>query len=100
MLQKQFNNLVRAFFDAPIAFALANISGSAAYAGPAVPLGHYCMAFDTDGSDCGFTSYEQCLATREALTRNVTARPLATVMIEIDGVAAMLGRCRVDTGIS
>jgi hypothetical protein len=23
--------------------------------------GHYCLTFDTRGSDCGFTSYEQCL---------------------------------------
>ena len=45
------------------AFALANISGSAAYAGPAVPAGHYCMTFDTGGSDRSFTSYDQCLAT-------------------------------------
>lgn len=49
------------------AFALANISGSAAYAGPAVPPGHYCMTFDTGGSDCGFTSYEQCLATASGI---------------------------------
>lgn len=49
------------------AFGLANISGSAAYAGPAVPSGHYCMTFDTGGSDCGFTSYEQCLATASGI---------------------------------
>jgi hypothetical protein len=49
------------------AFALFTISGSAVYAGPAVPPGHYCMTFDTGGSDCSFTSYEQCLATASGI---------------------------------
>jgi Protein of unknown function (DUF3551) len=43
------------------------ISGSAVCAGPIVPTGRYCMTFDTGGSDCGFTSYEQCLATASGI---------------------------------
>jgi len=48
-------------------FALANISGSAVYARPAVPPGYYCMAYNTGGSDCSFTSYGQCLATASGI---------------------------------
>jgi hypothetical protein len=48
-------------------FAMVEMSGSAAYAGPIVPPGHYCMTYDTGGSDCSFTSYAQCLATASGL---------------------------------
>jgi Protein of unknown function (DUF3551) len=51
------------------AFSLALIgaAGSAAYAGPNVPRGHYCLSYDTGGSDCSFTSYSQCLATASGI---------------------------------
>ena len=48
-------------------FALATTAGSSAQAGPIVPPGHYCMTWDIGGSDCSFTSYEQCLATASGL---------------------------------
>jgi hypothetical protein len=48
-------------------FALTEISGSAAHAGPIVPPGHYCMTYDTGGSDCSFTRYPQCLATASGI---------------------------------
>jgi hypothetical protein len=48
-------------------FALVKMSGSAAYAGPIVPPGHYCMTYDTGGSDCSFTSYPECLATASGI---------------------------------
>ncbi|MBR1122026.1 DUF3551 domain-containing protein [Bradyrhizobium lablabi] len=49
------------------AFALAMTAASSVQAGPIVPSGHYCMTWDIGGSDCSFTSYEQCLATAAAL---------------------------------
>jgi Protein of unknown function (DUF3551) len=49
------------------AFALVEMSGSEAHAGPIVPPGHYCMTFDTGGSDCSFTSYPECLATASGI---------------------------------
>jgi hypothetical protein len=67
MTMKRIHELTAVSAIAFSTFALANISGSAAYAGPAVPAGHYCMTFDTGGSDCGFTSYEQCLATASGI---------------------------------
>jgi hypothetical protein len=67
MTMKTIRELTVASAIAFSAFAPANISGSAAYAGPAVPPGHYCMTFDTGGSDCGFTSYDQCLATASGI---------------------------------
>lgn len=41
-----------AFFAAP----------EAAKAGPVVPPGHYCLAYDYGGTDCSFTSDAQCEA--------------------------------------
>ncbi|OSI23807.1 hypothetical protein BST65_21155 [Bradyrhizobium canariense] len=32
-----------------------------------MPAGLYFMTFDRRGSDCGFTSYEQCLATASGI---------------------------------
>jgi hypothetical protein len=49
------------------AFASGNILDSAAYAGPAVAAGHYCLTYDTGGSDCSFTNYEQCLETASGI---------------------------------
>ena len=43
------------------------MTGSTAQAGPIVPSGHYCLQYDEGGTDCGFTSYEQCLATADGL---------------------------------
>src|SRR4051812_27388255 len=47
-----------------IAFFLLALTAAPdrASAGPIVPKGHYCLTFDTGGSDCSFTSYPQCLA--------------------------------------
>jgi hypothetical protein len=47
--------------------AFATMAGSSAQAGPIVPPGRYCMTWDIGGSDCSFTSYEQCLATASGL---------------------------------
>jgi hypothetical protein len=47
--------------------ALTDAAGSSASAGPIVPSGHYCMTWDIGGSDCSFTSYDQCLATAAGL---------------------------------
>jgi hypothetical protein len=47
--------------------ALIGVVGSSAYAGPNVPRGHYCLSYDTGGSDCSFTSYSQCLATASGM---------------------------------
>lgn len=49
-------------------FALAALAGvalspSAAEAGPIVPPGHYCLSYAVGGTDCSFTSYQQCQAT-------------------------------------
>jgi hypothetical protein len=38
------------------AFACVTMAGSSVRAGPIVPPGHYCMTWDTGGSDCSFTS--------------------------------------------
>ena len=46
---------------------VAMTTASSVQAGPIVPPGHYCMTWDTGGSDCSFTSYAQCLATAAAL---------------------------------
>jgi len=48
-------------------FELGEMFNSAAHAGPIVPPGHYCMTFDTGGSDCSFTNYPQCLATASGI---------------------------------
>jgi Protein of unknown function (DUF3551) len=49
------------------AFVFATMAGSSVRAGPIVPPGHYCMTFDTGGSDCSFTSYAQCQATASGI---------------------------------
>jgi hypothetical protein len=48
-------------------FAMVEMSGSVAQAGPIVAAGHYCTTYDTGGSDCTFTSYAQCLATASGI---------------------------------
>jgi hypothetical protein len=47
-----------------MAFSLTLIvaADSPVNAGPNVPPGHYCLSYNTGGSDCSFTSYSQCLA--------------------------------------
>jgi Protein of unknown function (DUF3551) len=45
------------------AFAFVAMASCSARAGPIVPPGHYCLAYDVGGSDCSFTSYAQCQAT-------------------------------------
>ena len=49
-------------------FALSALAGiglspSAAEAGPIVAHGHYCLSYAYGGTDCSFTSYQQCEAT-------------------------------------
>jgi hypothetical protein len=52
-----------------MAFSLALIDAldSSVYAGPNVPRGHYCLSYDTGGSDCSFTNYSQCLTTASGI---------------------------------
>ncbi len=49
------------------ALAFAAMTASTAEAGPIVPPGHYCLSYDKGGTDCGFTSYAQCLATASGI---------------------------------
>jgi hypothetical protein len=49
------------------AFTLVTVAGSPVGAGPIVPSGHYCLTYDTGGSDCSFTSYAQCQATASGI---------------------------------
>ena len=53
------------FAFSPLAFF--SMMASTAQAGPIVPLGHYCLAYDLGGTDCSFTSYAQCQATASGL---------------------------------
>jgi hypothetical protein len=55
------------FALAALAFACAGLSPSVAEAGPIVPRGHYCLWYDYGGTDCSFTSYQQCEATASGL---------------------------------
>jgi hypothetical protein len=48
------------------ALAFATTPG-AAKAAPVVPAGRYCLSYDYGGSDCGFTTYEQCQATASGI---------------------------------
>jgi hypothetical protein len=45
------------------ALAFIPMTASTAQAGPIVPSGHYCLYYAEGGSDCSFTSYDECLAT-------------------------------------
>ena len=62
-------------------FAFATMAGSSVQAGPIVPPGRYCMTWDIGGSDCSFTSYEQCQRLRQASMRSVTAKRFAMTKI-------------------
>jgi Protein of unknown function (DUF3551) len=62
---KRVNSLM--IVSAIAALALVDASISSVNAGPNVPRGHYCLTYDTGGSDCGFTSYSQCLATASGI---------------------------------
>jgi Protein of unknown function (DUF3551) len=64
---KTIDKLVMVSAVALSILALVEISNSAAHAGPIVAPGHYCMTFDTGGSDCSFTSYPECLATASGI---------------------------------
>lgn len=55
------------FALATLAFACVGLSPSVAEAGPIVPRGHYCLWYDYGGTDCSFTSYQQCEATASGL---------------------------------
>jgi hypothetical protein len=50
-----------------VSLAMIKATSSPVYAGPNVPRGHYCLTYDTGGSDCSFTSYSQCLATTSGI---------------------------------
>lgn len=63
---------MRTIYTAALASAIAlsafvSVTSSAAQAGPIVPPGHYCLAYDHGGSDCSFTSYAQCEATASGI---------------------------------
>jgi hypothetical protein len=49
------------------AFVFVAMAASSVRAGPIVPPGHYCLTYDTGGSDCSFTSYAQCQATASGI---------------------------------
>lgn len=49
------------------ALAFAPMATAMAQTGPMVPSGHYCLPHDRGGTNCSFTSYEQCLATATGL---------------------------------
>jgi hypothetical protein len=57
------------------AFAFVALSSPAAEAGPIVPYGHVCLDYDEGGTDCGFTSYSQCLATASGIGAECYAAP-------------------------
>src|ERR1044072_5147097 len=68
--EREMRTVHRHAILAGLAFAvlsLTDAAGSSASAGPIVPPGHYCMTWDIGGSDCSFTSYDQCLATAAGL---------------------------------
>ena len=46
-----------------VSAAAFSMAPEPAKAGPIVPPGHYCLAYDLGGTDCSFTSYAQCEAT-------------------------------------
>ena len=79
------------------AFVLISLSGSDVYAGPVVPPGHYCLTYSTGGSDCSFTSYNQCLTTVSGIDAECYGKPHTTTpMNAINGCAVTLQRCAVD----
>ena len=49
------------------ALAVIGLSSTAAEAGPIIPSGHYCLSYDEGGTDCSFTTYQQCEATASGL---------------------------------
>jgi len=68
MQEKVMNAVGKAAIVTVFAFTTFTfVTGSPVWAGPIVPPGHYCMTWDIGGSDCSFTSYEQCLATASGL---------------------------------
>ncbi len=60
-------SMMMAALIASSAFAFVVMSSPAAEAGPIVPSGHACLEYDEGGTDCGFTSYSQCLATASGI---------------------------------
>ena len=49
------------------ALGCIGLSSTAAEAGPIVPQGHYCLWYAEGGTDCSFTSYQQCEETASGL---------------------------------
>jgi Protein of unknown function (DUF3551) len=63
---KKISMIAMASAIALSALAFAAAPGTA-NAGPIVPPGHYCLSYNEGGTDCGFTSYAQCLATASGI---------------------------------
>ena len=63
MLEAKMRFAQAVFLISATALSALIVLGSAATAGPIVPRGHYCLAYTLGGTDCSFTSYEQCLET-------------------------------------
>ncbi len=59
--------MMTAVLVASSAFAFAALSAPAAKAAPIVPHGHACLEYDEGGTDCGFTSSNQCQATASGI---------------------------------
>lgn len=49
------------------AVAFVAMSGTAAVAAPATHRGAYCLTYEQDETDCGFTSFAQCEATASGI---------------------------------
>jgi Protein of unknown function (DUF3551) len=60
-------NIAGAALIAASGLAGIAMSSSAAQAGPIVPRGHYCLWYAEGGTDCSFTSYQQCQATTSGI---------------------------------
>ena len=50
-----------------IAFTALAFAPMTASTAQAAPSGHYCLSYNEGGTDCSFTSYQQCLATATGL---------------------------------
>jgi uncharacterized protein DUF3551 len=65
---KKRANIALATLFGSAAIACIALASSAAEAGPIVPSGHYCILYDEGGTDCSFTTYQQCEATASGLS--------------------------------
>ena len=78
---------MRTIYAAALASAIAlsafvSVTSSAAKAGPIVPPGHYCLAYDHGGSDCSFTNcMRDVKQPHRASMPSVTAKPFRTTRV-------------------